>query len=189
MRTGCDRRLSILVSLDSTPVRQHQTRTAQTHQQPELPEEILRAAADLDRLRLQHSDFDLRALAWLRFYREFTLYQTHTFTNDSRRPARQIQFRLRHPPAEGKSYSVVFDAAAPLLSFLHPLHHHSFGAAVFAHVDQRLLRNARQLAAYGLRKRDFIRVHNKLRADSRLSLESLHRVAQKRRQFPRIYLR
>src|SRR5580704_3086955 len=91
-----------------------------------------------------------RAVPGIRFYREFTREQAHSFANYRRAFAGRFEFGIGERSGECKALAIVFHGELQIPGPLRQAHEHVMRSAVFADVHQTFLHNARQLTTNSL---------------------------------------
>src|SRR5579864_5138931 len=100
---------------------------------------------------LGYADFHARPLPGIRFYRELTRDDTHTFLDDHRTFARLLHLLLIDTPRERESPPIIFHRQIPLLLRGAQSYQRMPRTAMLPHVDQALLHDAEQFTTDSLR--------------------------------------
>src|SRR5947209_18299918 len=95
----------------------------------------------------RHPHFDARALTGRRFDGERAADRSHALLDDDRTLPADLEIRVRVPADESKPLTVVVDLELELIVWRADADDDVARAAVFADVDERLLDDARELAA------------------------------------------
>src|SRR2546425_1479689 len=118
-----------------------------------------------------YPDFHARALTGRSPHSKRPADRPNPFLDHDRTLASDLEIRLRVTSREPESMSVVVDFEFPVALGRAHADEHGSRATVLAHVDQRLLHDACELAADTRRQRQFVDLGDKMRHDTGLLLE------------------
>src|SRR6266436_7616958 len=114
-----------------------------------------------------------------RFYREFAVNQTNSLPDDHGPLPHFLEIGLRKSSREGEPAPVVLHCKLPVGLGFGQAHQNVFGSAVFANVDQALLDDAGEFAAYPLRHLDLVQLRREAGANAGFALKTLDRIPEK----------
>src|SRR3989442_166324 len=128
--------------------------------------------------RQWNSNFEAGPLAGIGFDRQLAAEPPDALFDDRWTFLRVFEIVLRQPSGEGKAASVVIDGQDAASVDGGKADEHIASAAVLAHVHERFLHDARDLAAGLRRQRNPIELGHELRGNPGFALESLDHVFQ-----------
>src|SRR2546426_196038 len=109
----------------------------------------------------------------------------HSLFDDDRSLPRAVEIGLRQAAREVKATAVVVDDELRRTRLEREPHDDVAGTAVFSHVHQRFLRNARQLVTYGRRECDLLDLRHEPRRDAGLAPKAIDQLLQMLEQLSR----
>src|SRR5919204_5531006 len=122
--------------------------------------------------------FHARPLTGRGFDGERAADRADAFLDDHRTLPANLEFRIRVPPDEPESLSVVVDLELELVVRRADADDDVARAAVFAYVDERFLHDARDLAADVCRQLHLVDLRHEVRDDAGLPLEALGEIGE-----------
>src|SRR5215470_243848 len=90
-----------------------------------------------------YPNFEPRPAARIRFYREFTINQTHALHDHCRSLPKRLRFCRLQRPFEREAFPVIFDRQQPMSVGLGKPYQALFCLGVLAYIDESFLDDAR----------------------------------------------